>query len=91
MSVFRILAAAGVAPLLLAAQAPTSQAAPTAKPAGANTVDPGKVICRKFPPPVGSRIGPRNICKTKAEWDYIDQQQEEVIDAVQKKPFQVTN
>jgi hypothetical protein len=26
-------------------------------------------VCKRFPPPVGTRLGERKICKTKAEWD----------------------
>lgn len=30
-----------------------------------------EIICRREPPPVGSRIGARRICKTRLEWDRI--------------------
>lgn len=33
-------------------------------------VVPGlRVVCQRMPPPPGTRIGGRNICKTQAEWD----------------------
>lgn len=25
-------------------------------------------VCKRFPPPVGTRLGERKICKTKGEW-----------------------
>jgi hypothetical protein len=26
-------------------------------------------ICRRLPPPLGSRVGSRRVCKTQAQWD----------------------
>ncbi|WP_298016021.1 hypothetical protein [uncultured Parasphingopyxis sp.] len=31
-----------------------------------------RVICREAAPPTGSRIRPRRICKTEAEWGRLD-------------------
>lgn len=31
--------------------------------------DPKAKVCKKQPPPTGSHIGERRICKTQAEWD----------------------
>ncbi|NNC73027.1 MAG: hypothetical protein HKN78_09150 [Sphingomonadaceae bacterium] len=31
-----------------------------------------RIICRRMPPPAGSRIGARNICKTAAEWAQLE-------------------
>lgn len=28
-----------------------------------------RIVCRRLPPPSGTRIGLRNVCKTQAEWD----------------------
>ena len=77
------------APLLIAAQtaapqhAPAAQQASSSAPAGSKAND---VVCKKFPPPVGTRIGSRKICKTQAEWDFIRAQDQEVIDQALKKP-----
>jgi hypothetical protein len=43
-----------------AAAVPASTSAP---------VDPNAKVCRKLPPPVGTRLGARRVCKTQAEWD----------------------
>ncbi|MBB3764575.1 hypothetical protein [Sphingomicrobium lutaoense] len=34
--------------------------------------DANAYVCKKFPPPVGSRLGPRQICKTKANWKMLE-------------------
>jgi hypothetical protein len=35
--------------------------------------DEDKVVCRKEPPPVGSRLGGRKVCRTVKEWRRIDE------------------
>lgn len=35
---------------------------------------PTEVLCRSIPPPPGTRIGPRNICMTRAEWEMLRQE-----------------
>ncbi|APG62193.1 hypothetical protein LPB140_04530 [Sphingorhabdus lutea] len=30
--------------------------------------DPNEIVCKKFPPPVGTRVKGRKICKSKAQW-----------------------
>jgi len=43
-----------------------------AAPAEKTTVaakNPDQVICRKEPPPSGTRLGAQRICATRAEWD----------------------
>ncbi len=42
-----------------------------------------EVICRRVPPPTGSRIGPRNICKTQHEWDLINREARTVVEEAQ--------
>jgi len=83
MRVFKMLLGAGVAPLLIAAQNPPTQAAPAAQQPAAAQSYANTVVCKKFPPPVGSRIGPRKICKTQAEWDLIRLDNQEVMERVQ--------
>ena len=41
-----------------------------------------RVVCRRMPPPTGTRIGPRRICKTQHEWDIIDQETRDVMENV---------
>jgi hypothetical protein len=50
--------------LTLAAAASATATPPTTVDKGQNTR-----VCKRFPPPVGTRLGERKICKTKAEWD----------------------
>jgi hypothetical protein len=40
-----------------------------AAPATADQPDPMKKICKKEPPPIGSRLGATRICGTAAEWE----------------------
>jgi hypothetical protein len=49
--------------LLTAAADPAAPATP--KP----PVDPNKRVCRLLGPPLGSRLGERRQCKTRAEWE----------------------
>lgn len=80
-----IILAAGLVPMLAAAQAPTmsSVAAPkTTEPAKAD-----EVVCKRFEAPTGSRIGKRQICRTKAQWDMVRDQDREAIEQALRKPF----
>ncbi|MBC7987628.1 MAG: hypothetical protein H7X93_13325 [Sphingomonadaceae bacterium] len=36
--------------------------------------DGTRVVCRRMPPPSGSRLGVRNICRTQADWDLLQQE-----------------
>lgn len=85
MSLAKIVLAAGFAPLLMAAYAPTLEPPPGAKGPG-EVGKAGEVVCKKFPPPAGTRIGKRQICKTQAEWDYINQQEREALENAMRKP-----
>jgi len=41
---------------------------------------PREVLCRRIPPPPGTRLGQRNICMTRAEWDMMhDETRREVM------------
>lgn len=63
---FLLLAAAVTA----RAQAPDTDQAPAAADPAADTAASGdeELICQIQPPTVGSRIGSRKVCKTRAEW-----------------------
>ena len=79
----------GAAPLLAAAQAPQSQSTTNLKTDASGAGKGNEVVCKKFDPPTGSRIGKRQICRTQAEWDYIQAQEQEAIDRALRKPIDV--
>jgi len=33
-----------------------------------------EVVCRRLAPPTGSRLGPRNVCKTRADWRALQEE-----------------
>lgn len=83
---------------MLVAQAPAPLSVSTPKTSvivpKADTSGPAMgsaIVCKKFPPPVGSRIGRRQICKTQAEWDFIQDQEQEAIDRVLRKPLDIVD
>lgn len=39
-----------------------------------------RIVCRRMPPPTGTRIGPRRICKTQHEWDLMDQETRDIME-----------
>lgn len=81
-----IILVAGLAPLLAAAQAPAIDSVASPK-TDAEAAKANEVVCKKFDPPTGSRIGKRQICKTKAQWDFIQDQEQEAIERALRKPF----
>jgi hypothetical protein len=44
-----------------------------------------KIICKKEPPPVGSRMGGRKVCRTVAEWRRIQAIARETTDEIQNR------
>lgn len=42
-----------------------------------------RIICRRMPPPVGTRIGARRICKTQLEWAQLQDEGETIVREVQ--------
>jgi hypothetical protein len=70
--------------LLAAADAPPAPL-PNEAGEGAN-----KVTCKRFPPPVGTRLGERKICKTQAEWKAERQDTRELMDRIQRDPGKPT-
>lgn len=77
--------AAGIAPFLIAAQNSGTAPAPPAPSQDVKVASMDKVVCKKFPPPLGSRIGPRQVCKTQSEWDLIRQEEQDALDRVQSR------
>lgn len=78
----------GIAPLLIAAQAQTNAPASIAPGPETTVAAMDKVVCKKFPPPTGTRLRPRQICKTQVEWDLIRHEEWDALDRVQsRKPY----
>ena len=44
-----------------------------------------KMICKKEPPPVGSRMGGHKVCRTAAEWRRIQTVARETTDEIQNR------
>ncbi|MEQ9663805.1 MAG: hypothetical protein RLN87_14815 [Parasphingopyxis sp.] len=47
-----------------------------------------EILCRRQPPPTGSRIGGRNICKTRAEWERLQREARNEIEDAQRTGLQ---
>lgn len=86
MRLLGIIVVAGLTPLLVAAQTPAVQSVGAPK-TDAQAAGATEVVCKKFEAPTGSRIGKRQICKTKAQWDFIQDQEREAIERALRKPF----
>lgn len=73
--------------------APLSAAGPEEEAAAAEAAErtqeqggPNAYVCKKFPPPAGTRLGKRQICKTQAEWDQLEKDMHDGIRKMQRKP-----
>ena len=86
MSLPKFVFAMGIAPLLVAAQAPETQSVASPKTAASGPAKANEIVCKKFDPPTGSRIGKRQICRSQADWDYIQAQEKEAIERALRKP-----
>lgn len=75
---------------LLGATNPEEEAAAAAAAAKmraeAGQDDRNAMVCKKFPPPTGTRLRARQVCKTKAEWDLMQKDTYDTLDRVQRKP-----
>lgn len=69
------------APALMAFAGPEEEAA--AKKAAEATSGANGMLCKTLPPPVGTRIGKRQVCKTRAEWRALEQAQQDDIHKLQ--------
>jgi Flp pilus assembly protein CpaB len=78
-------AAPALAEDVVPASAPSAQA-PTAQgdaPASTSSLD--QVVCKKMPPPTGTRLGSRRVCQTEREWrDLMLRSQENITHSQQK-------
>lgn len=54
----------------VAAHMTTPSGGTSAAPVAAG--DPNEVLCRRTPPPIGTRMGARRQCATRAEWQRRD-------------------
>ncbi len=69
-----------------ATQAPVSQTTnKTYQDAEVDMGDPKTTVCKKFPPPIGSRIGARRICMTRAEWKTQREEILRTMDGIQNR------
>lgn len=75
-----ILAPCG-ALLVLASPAPAAQTSVAEEEAG-ETNPVNEIVCRRVPPPTGTRIGPRRICKTQHQWDLIEDESRNMIEDI---------
>jgi hypothetical protein len=68
-----------------AADAPPTNGTPaaTAKPEPARPADP--VLCKTYPPPIGSLLGARRICHTESEWKTITRDAQDAVEDVQTR------
>ena len=53
--------------------------------AGDQLAAKNKMVCRTLPPPIGTRIGKRKICKTQAQWNDEQAQIEQGMDKYQTR------
>jgi hypothetical protein len=64
---------------------PTAPSGNTDQAAASQGEGENKIVCKKLPPPTGSRIGPRKICKTVADWRRQAQIADDVTTEIQKR------
>jgi len=70
--------------LLSIAAAAMAQAAPApATQVTSETDEKDKLICKRFPPPVGTRLRGRKICATAQEWKIQEEQRDTAMDNLQ--------
>ena len=67
----------------LAVAAMGQEAAPETSTVGPNN-DPNQTVCRRQTN-LGSRLGTRNICRTRAQWADIDRDQREQTERAQNQ------
>lgn len=88
MKLMAMIAVAALASAQVSAAGPEEEAAAAeaAERTQAEKGGPNAYVCKKFPPPVGSRLGKRQICKTQAEWDSLEKDMHDGIRKMQRKP-----
>ncbi len=63
-----------------------AEAAPAASSEAEAEDKSKKIICKKLKPPTGTRLGGRRICKTKAEWEFMYEQNKIYLRELQSTP-----
>ncbi len=91
-SILLVIAAAAFAvPALAEDAAPPPAAAPgmqapTAKgDAATDTSYLDRVVCKTLPPPTGTMLGSRKVCKTEREWRELTKRSQDDINSKQQK------
>lgn len=64
---------------LMATAAPAQEAPAGKESKEAAKGGPNEVICKKMPPPAGTRLRARKECRTKAEWDALAAQTRDAL------------
>lgn len=82
MRIFKIATLAAAATMIAAAPASAQSNSSNDSADAGETNAANRIVCRRFPPPTGTRIGPRRVCKTQHEWDIIDQETRDVMENV---------
>jgi len=70
------------------ATTPATPPAPTSDNAAQNIEQKKageEIICKTTPPPLGSRVGRRKICRTASEWKVIQAEAKAVTDEMQQQ------
>ncbi|MBU6298284.1 MAG: hypothetical protein KGJ79_09240 [Alphaproteobacteria bacterium] len=78
-----VFAAALTVPLAAYAQGTANTPSPTNPPGTAvsqdQTSDLDQVICKRLPPPTGTRIGGHTVCQTKKQWLELEQSSQDTL------------
>ena len=64
---------------------PPPPATPPASQTSTDTAYMNEIVCKKMPPPTGTRLGGRNICLTRAQWQNAEQRSQDTIRNVQDR------
>lgn len=51
--------------------------------ASANKPDLDKIVCKSLPPPTGTRLGGRRVCKTERQWEQEQQRAQQSLSKTQ--------
>jgi hypothetical protein len=63
--------------------ATVSNASSTTTTKGQDKPDLDVIVCHSYPPPTGTRIGARRICKPEREWEQIQQNEASALTKMQ--------
>jgi len=63
---------------------PGDVAGSTANQTAAAQQDKDPMVCRKLPPPTGTRLGGRTVCLTQKQWDQQEKDSQEALRGVMR-------